>query len=640
MHNVKNTQRGRRAPHPPILAAAGLATLVGIAAATASPAQAAQAHRSIWAVRWSQAHPAQAAAHQRALHHKPSGAAHNASRPHLTSTATHASRPHPALVAAHAASTQRIASAVVPLVPKIPMLAAVQAASDDVSLDFATADINDVLKALALQSRQNIVSGADVKGNITVSLSHVSLEEALDMITRLSGYQYARIGRTYVVGSQASISALTASGTAAAPATTAVITFNYSDPSDLQTTIAARFPNLKATPGKASGGQGAGGVLVVTGTPTEIEAIRGLVAQAEEALSRGIAAARTHVYNIKYAAADDLQNVLARLVPGVIVTPGPSTAFNLKAPTTADSSGTTSTTATYGSAGASGAAASAPGAVQTTKSTTYSLLLTGPDADVERALGILGQVDVRPAQINYEAKITEINRDVEKNIGVNWDFSGAKTTIGELSPADSSSTDTAGPTTHPGNIFKFGVIGRTAISNLATVSIDALYKNGDAKLLSNPNIAAIDGQPAAAFIGDTLHYISSITQTPTGQTVTTDTINVGIKLFVTGKVNNDGYITLNIHPEVSTVSGYLPVPGGGSLPQVANREANTTVRVKDGDTIAIGGLINEDDIKNVNKVPFLGDLPFFGQLFRDTKHTHHRNELVIFVKVSIMKDAA
>ncbi|MDQ2688101.1 MAG: type II and III secretion system protein, partial [Armatimonadota bacterium] len=272
------------------------------------------------------------------------------------------------------------------------------------------------------------------------------------------------------------------------------------------------------------------------------------------------------------------------------------------------------------------------------KPTTNSLLLTGSDADVARARQILASVDVRPAQINYEAKVTEINLNSLKNLGLTYDFSGASTRIGELPDNVAGGAPKLGDNGYPGKILKSGVFGRTALSNLVTVGLNALFTSGDAKLLSNPNISAVDGQPAAAFIGDTVRYVSSITQTPTGQTVTTDSVNIGIKLFVTGKVNNDGYITLNIHPEVSTITGYLAVPGGGSLPQVSTREATTTVRVKDGDTIAIGGLISENDIKNVQKVPFLGDLPFFGNLFKNTSHTHRRDEVVIFVKVSISKD--
>jgi len=505
-----------------------------------------------------------------------------------------------------------------------------------VTLDFVAADINDVLKSLAMQTHTNIVSGTDVKGNVTVSLTHVYLDEALDLITKLSGYQYAKVGRTYVVGSPTSIQSLTASGTASVPPTTAVLSFMYSDPNDLTSTIKDRYPNVKATPGK--GVSGGGGVLIVTGTDADVAQVKMLISDSEAALSRGISASRTTVYNIKYASAQDLTDVLNRLVPSLVVTPGPTQGFSLKAPITADMTATTSTTST-------GASAMPPTNSMTsgtiaTKPTTYSLLLTGNDADVERGLALLNQVDLQPSQIVYEAKITEMNPTSSKKIGLNWDFSNASTTIGELLPFGVKPTDPVLPAPYPGNITKFGVIGRTPAFQLATVTLDGLFKDGSAKLLSDPNISAVDGQPAAVFIGDTIYYISSISNANGQQTVTTSSVNVGIKLYVTGKVNNDGYITLNIHPEVSTISGFLNVPGGGQLPQIANREATTTVRVKDGETIAIGGLISQNDVKNVQKVPFFGDLPFFGQLFRDTTTTHGRDEVVIFVKVSIQKNAA
>lgn len=510
------------------------------------------------------------------------------------------------------------------------------AGPDDVTLDFVGADINDVLKALSLQTRTNVVSGADVKGNVTVSLAHVSLDEALDMITRLSGYQYAKVGRTYVVGSPASIAALTASGTATAPPVTAVVSYTYSNPDDITSTVKQLAPNVKVTPGKSASGQG--GVLIVTGSQEDVDRVRAMVADAETALSRNIAASQTVLYNIKYASADDLQAVLGRLVPNLVVTPGPTQGFRLQAPTTADATGTTSTTTSYGGATGSGAAVTATTGNVPVKSTTASLLLTGTDADVARARQILATVDTRPAQINYEAKVTEVNLNSAKNLGLTYDFTGAHTTIGESLATGETPASTVFADPYPGRVSKLRTFVRTPLSQFVTVQLNALFQSGDAKLLSDPNISAVDGQPAAAFIGDTIRYVSSITQTPTGQTVTTDSVNVGIKLFVTGKVNNDGYITLNIHPEVSTITGYLQTPGGGNLPQVSTREATTTLRVKDGDTIAIGGLISENDIKNIQKVPLLGDLPFFGALFRNTNTTHRRDEVVIFVKVSLAKD--
>ena len=516
---------------------------------------------------------------------------------------------------------------------------AVTTGSDDVTLDFVSADINDVLKALAMQTHTNIVSGSDVKGTITVSLAHVSLEEALDLITKLSGYQYAKVGNTYLVGSSSAVQALTASGTAQSPAVTGVIAFSYSDPADLTNELKQLYPNLKTTPGKSAGGQAGGGVLVVTGSPDDVEAARRMIADSEGLLSKNIQASRTEVYNIKYVSADDLQSVLSRLVPGVIITPGPTQRTAPVAPTTADSGGASSTTTSLGSpAAAGGGTVTSVTGNLPTKPTTNSLLLTGSDADLARALQVLSTVDLRPAQINFEAKITEINLSKADHLGLTYDFSGANTNIGELLQPGETKSSTVFADPYPGKILKGRTFGRTPIANFVNIQLNALFQNGDAKLLSSPNISAIDGQQAAVFIGDSITYISSVTSSPTGQNITTATVNAGIKLLVTGKVNNDGYVTMNIHPEVSTPT-FKPSIGGAVLPDISTREATTTLRVRDGDTIAIGGLISEQDIKNVTKVPYLGDLPFFGQLFRDSQTSHARNEIVIFVKVSIQKDA-
>ncbi|BDI33002.1 hypothetical protein CCAX7_50530 [Capsulimonas corticalis] len=641
----------------------------------ASPghAQPRHSHRSIWAVRWAQQHPAQAAAYHRSQRARYSWAPQSryVGYTHKSWSRHSAPKAQPSIAALTPASVLpaapvRVAANFLPqstlrILPSNAVVKAAPAApadlTQDVTLDFVGADINDVLKALSMQTHSNIVSGTDVKGSITVSLTHVTLEEALDLITKLSGFLYAKVGRTYVVGSPASIASLTAGSAANVPPSTAVVSFSYSDPTILTATIKDRYPNVKISAGRVNGTLG-GGVLVITGAESDVEAAKQLVADAEGGLSRSVDSSRTELYDIKYAAADDLLAVLNRLIPSLIVTPGPSRNFTLTAPNTADASSSSTSTsvgapppAAGGAGGPASTASSTDGAGGTTtttkstvsvKPTTHALLLTGSDNDIARAKSILATVDTRPKQITYEAKITEVNLSGVQNIGLNWDLSGATTRIGEMIDNSNVKVDANGPTLgdngYIGKIAKFGAIGRTAISSLANITLDAKIKSGDVKLLSDPNIAAVDGEQAAVFIGDTVRYISSITQTSTGQTVTTDSVNIGIKLYVTGKVNNDGYVTLNIHPEVSTISGYLSVPGGGSLPQISSREATTTIRVKDGETIAIGGLISDTDIKNVQKVPLLGDLPFFGQLFRDNQHSHTRNELVIFVKVGVQKE--
>lgn len=523
--------------------------------------------------------------------------------------------------------------------PTAQAVRAVTSNTSDVTLDFVGADINDVLKALSMQTHTNIIAGTDVKGPITVSLAHVSLEEALDLITRLSGYQYAKVGRTYLVGNSAAVQALTASGTAQAPAVTTVISFSYSDPNDLINEIKQLYPNVKATTGKAAGGQAGGGVLIITGTSDDVEGVKRLVADAESLISHNIGTSRTDVYNIKYASADDLESVLSRLVPGVIVTPAPAQRLYAAAPTTADAGGVTSATTSYGATAAGGTTIGTTGNAPV-KPTTTALLLTGSEADLARARQVLTQVDLRPVQLNYEAKITEMSLQKADELGLTYDFSGAHTTIGETLQAGETPASTVFADPYPGKVDKFRTFVRSPLDQFVTVQLHALVTNGDAKILASPKISALDGQPAATFVGDTVSYISSVTQSPTGQNITTSTVNAGIKLFVTGKVNNDGYITLNVHPEVSLVTLSAAGAGGVQVPDVRVREATTTVRVKDGDYVAISGLINDQMTKDIQKVPLLGDLPFFGQLFTNTRKSHTRDEVLIFIKVSIQKDPA
>jgi len=653
------------------------------------------AHRSIWAIKWAAAHPAEEAAYQarmaalwraslsRNSRHpaKPSVTAskpapNDYSSPRISAAAVLArtpesSRPTPPVVLASTTPTAAPApiTSTVP-VHSAPTLVAAQVAkpapgaaivqpvatqpaaqthteqshraagtleenNGDVTLDFVAADINDVLKALAVETGVNIVSSTDVKGTITVSLAHVSLEEALDMVTRLSGYQYAKIGSTYVVGTEKGIAAISDNGSDETTVTD-IVTFNYVSYSNISSALALRFPDLKIADGSSINGVQDGAeykAILLSGDPTEVAQARDLITQLDTSVGANVAQQNTVVYKVEYANVPDLINILGSLVPSVTVTPGPKQGFNTKAPSAA-AAATSSGASGEGSSGSGGSSAGATGASQSSSTGPNLLLLTGTNADIAKAQQILAEVDVQPAQIDFETKVTEIDVNKIHGLGLNWDFNGATTRIGEETDNIANPPATLGDNNQT-NLLSFGAIGRTAVSDLATITLDAMINDNDAKLLADPNISAIDGQPAQVFIGNTVNYVESITQTTTGQNITTASVQVGVILRVTGKVGADGYITLNIHPEVSEITSYLTVPGGGSLPEVASRYADTTIRVKNGETIAIGGLIQENDTTTVNKVPGLGDLPFFGKLFQDDQTNRQRTEVVFLLTTRI-----
>ncbi len=513
--------------------------------------------------------------------------------------------------------------------------------SNDVTLDFVSADITDVLKALAVQTGVNIVASPDVKGTITVSLAHVSLDQALDMITRLSGLEYARANNAIIVGTPASIAQFTQPAGDASQMDTQIVPLHYASFDDVSSLIKTRFPTVQIGPGMQVSGHAAGastGAIILSGSSEYVSQAVTLINSLEDSLAQRVSDQTTETYTPQYASLGDLMGVLNTLVPSLQVTPGPGQGFRATAPSAASSAASSSASAASDS-GSSGAASGATGASQTSLTGPSMILLTGTAADIARARQILAQIDVKPAQILYEAKVTELDLNDVKDLGLNWDFSTAGFSIGELVPTGYSTSATINPVNYPGQILKLGTFGRSPIYDLANVKLDALFTTGRSKLLSDPNIAALDGYPAQFFTGDTINYLQSQTVTTTGENIVTASVNVGVTLRVTGKRNPDGYITLNIHPEVSTVDGYLSTPGGGQIPNVATRFADTTVRVKDGQTIAIGGLIQDNDIVNITKVPFFGDLPFFGGLFRDTQHQHNRTEVVFFLKTSVMKDS-
>jgi MSHA biogenesis protein MshL len=180
--------------------------------------------------------------------------------------------------------------------------------------------------------------------------------------------------------------------------------------------------------------------------------------------------------------------------------------------------------------------------------------------------------------------------------------------------------------------------GRLQIGNSATDSLSAtltyLQSVGQTKVLSSPRITAINKEPARILIGTREAFVT--TTTTTGQTTSTTAenvtfVDVGISLEVTPIINDDGYVTMKIKPEVSNVARTLITPTANEIPIVDTTLAETTIMVKDGTTIIIGGLRKDEKVKTVRKVPVIGSIPILGALFRSTDEDMEKIELVVFI---------
>ncbi len=161
--------------------------------------------------------------------------------------------------------------------------------------------------------------------------------------------------------------------------------------------------------------------------------------------------------------------------------------------------------------------------------------------------------------------------------------------------------------------------------------VEALEKEGMAKTLANPSLVTLDGETAKLLIGDKIPVEAE--EVVDGQQKTViKYIEAGIKLEFTPRISDDGYITLDVKPQVSSIGEYLTK----GYPLIKSREIETKVRIRDGETFVIGGLIREEDRTSIEKVPFLSDIPILGALFSYDEQTKQSTEIVIFITPRII----
>jgi type IV pilus assembly protein PilQ len=266
------------------------------------------------------------------------------------------------------------------------------------------------------------------------------------------------------------------------------------------------------------------------------------------------------------------------------------------------------------------------------------IVVTSPRV-IQQIRDVVKVMDVPTQQVMLEARIVEVSTTALKNLGIDWDMINRQTvTIVEGNPPPDPTKPNSLPTTLPFLPItdKFQTMNRQAYSMQA--AIDLVIQNGNGRVLATPRIATLNGKQASMLIGKRIPYETSQTVFAGNAASPTTTIQkeeVGVKLNITPLINADGYITTVIAPEVSSVVGF--VGARNDLPVVSTRQATTTVRLKDGDTVIIGGLLLEEETKGVTKVPLLGDIPLLGLLFQHQNTTHDKLDLIIQVTPRIMQ---
>lgn len=347
----------------------------------------------------------------------------------------------------------------------------------------------------------------------------------------------------------------------------------------------------------------------------------------ESRLQRGFAS--VHVIPVQYAPLEDLKEAAELFLQEKNRRENTTSSSKKKASTTSADSTSSSTESKKSSS-------SRTSYVQTDVS-TGSLLVYGTVEEAMAVEELVKKLDVPAKQISIEAKVVSINKEDASKLGIQWDW----TSLPQYNYT-SVSTESDGnrfTVTRPtfdsgtaGGIISFGKgpEGKPYEWQFSA-TMEALVTHGKADVLSRPNVVTLQGHEAVINIGG---EVPVPTVSTTNSTVTTsiEYRPAGIILRCLPMVSDDGYITSKIHTEVSSPS-YVEEMKAYSFQK---RSADTTVRLKNGETMVIGGLISSEEAKSISKVPFLGDLPILGNFFKSVRKSKTNSEIFIILKAEIV----
>jgi len=305
-----------------------------------------------------------------------------------------------------------------------------------------------------------------------------------------------------------------------------------------------------------------------------------------------------------------------------------------------------------------------------------TVVITDSKSNLAKIGEIIKRLDKMIPQVMIEAKIIETTLGNSEKLGIDWstvikatgskrpwtvpfagDMEGNARTFpkvqvpSELERLDTITYDTLGNAVHTqeekvwnklssgfpavsSGLFTFGTLDFTGFQAV----LELLKSRSDTKIVSNPRITTLNNMVASIMVGKIVPIPTYGYSKETGNQIISGYAdqNVGITLVVTPTINEQGYVTLKINPKVEDIIG--STGPNGERPVIATRSAETTVMIKDGRTLVIGGLISENKLKTKKGFPFLGSLPVLDLIFGNKQDTLSKTELLIFITPHIIKD--
>ena len=472
-----------------------------------------------------------------------------------------------------------------------------------VSLDLRSTEATDALKYLASKGGLNIAISKNVTGRVNLFLTDVPIRDVFDLILRSNELAYDTQGNVYNVMTEEEYRKLYGRKFADLRQ---VRTFR------LQYAIPQQAFNmldtLKSEIGRLLVDEDSGTVMVVD-TPDRLQ-------EMDKALATLETGGTIRVVDLRYAKAKDVEERLKDHLE-----------------------------------------LNKLGFVKADERTNQVIVKTLPER-MQEVEQLIQAIDRKTREVLIDAKIVKVTYNNSMDAGVDWDsvFSNLKfhgiDTVGDFRRTVTGTAPSDVPAVTKikipeiktsktaGKSIKLGQIALGTVARDGYELFRYLETLGETKIISNPRLMVTENQEAKIHVGTREAYVT--TTTTTGQTTATTAeevqfIDVGIQLAVTPTINQDGYVTMKIKPEVSSVVRTLTTPSKNQIPIVDTSTAETNVMVSDGTTVVLGGL-RKDQKKFSNKqVPYLGHVPLFGSLlFKDTDRDDELTEMVVFITPHIM----
>ncbi|MEK6745237.1 MAG: secretin N-terminal domain-containing protein [Nitrospirota bacterium] len=507
-----------------------------------------------------------------------------------------------------------------------------KAGDDFITLNFSNIDIAALVKVMSEFTRRNFILDEKVTGKVTLMTpTRISPEEAYQVFLsalEIKGFTAVEDGRIIRIVStaavrQSGLRVMEDGDMKGEGYVTKLIRMTYVNPQEIVRTLTpliTKDGNLIAYPATNS--------LIITDSVSAIRKIEKLVSALDVPTPTG--KGKINVYYLKHASSEDISKVMQALVS------------RLPAPPAA------------GAAQPTGPATILEGAVTiTADKLTNSLIIVASPIDYETMKDVIQKLDIRRRQVYVEAAIVEMGLSKSRELG--FEFQAAN-----LNKLNNGGTSVIGGTNF-GGIGAATVGGPAAFANFNGLAVGAvkgtftykgteflnigallraLQSDTDVNVLSTPNILTSDNQKAEIMVGENVPFKTGQSQSAaTGGSSILTTIerkDVGISLKITPQITSEDNVRLELYQEISNVVESATPNSDG--PTTSKRSASTTVVIKDHETMVIGGLIRDNVVSSERKVPFLGDIPLLGWLFKYKNTRVEKTNLMIFITPYIIKN--